>query len=51
MGPEPSLVLPTQFCLLIFDPIDLAQGFRPTCVAEVIGLHYREAAQSPHFNR
>jgi hypothetical protein len=37
--------------LLIFDPIDLALCFRPACVAEVIGLHYREAAQSPHLNR
>jgi len=27
--------------LLIFDPIDLAQCFRPAWVAEVIGLHYR----------
>ena len=26
-------------------------GQRPACVTEVIGLHYAEAAQSPHFNR
>ena len=31
--------------------IEIEGGQRPACVAEVIGLHYAEAAQSPHFNR
>jgi hypothetical protein len=37
-----SLALPTRLLVvLIFDPIDLAQCFRPACVAEVTGLHHR----------
>ena len=31
--------------------IEIEGGQRPACITEVIGLHYAEAAQSPHFNR